>query len=380
MSNSIVIHPASGGVRSPHWRASSHLRMARNYGCCCQPQRQSVHEAWSNVREAIPTSFGDRRSPVRIAHLGAAPNGSLASLRRLNQAVLVRNFGRAIEVIHVDLPGTDFRPLFHEVNACGNAAGETSGGRIFHRAVGASFWNPLFPRHSVDMAVCHMAAHWLSGELAGRASEESEMSGDCPASPARRVRLDAEMARADWSHFWHARAKELRPGGTVWLTMLGREVGTHSADHLPVQLLKAAAREAASQGLVSVSAAESFVVPVYRRTVEETLQPFREPSLSDVFHVESVMYRESSCPLVSRWCQHRDDARFAREVARFIRGFSEWVVTRQLFGDRSRAEQRAAVVRFYALVEQQVRVLNRPLGLFRRGVITLVARRSWSAV
>ncbi len=362
MSKFIVADLPETRVRSPRWRSQSDLMMPQSYGRSCWPQRKIVRESWPEVREAIPGSSADPQRPTRIAHLGATSDGSLPSLDGLFRALTTRNPGREIEVFHVDLPGTDFRPLFRQVSAGGDLDGRQCASRVFHRVLGASFLNPLFPRQSVDMTVCHMAAHWLSHVCSSDASER------------------AEVARADWFRFWQARVEEMAVGGTVWLTMLGREVGTSSSAHLPVQLLKAAAHEAARQGWVSSSAAAALEVPVYRRTLDEALSPFQESPLSECFHVESAAYRESACPLVSRWCKHRDDARFAREVARFIRGFSESVVTRQLFGDRPRVEQRPAVARFFALVEQQVRELNRPLGLFRRGVITLVARRSGLAV
>lgn len=175
------------------------------------------------ARAAAEVPLG--KQPLRLADLGCgnAENSvepvrtALEQWRRRSQA--------AIEVVHSDLPTTDFAAV--RSHAEGYAAPSV---RTAVRA--GSFYEPLFEPASVQLVWSSTATHWLSRVPGPPPSPRSTLS----------QQVWREQARLDWERWLACRAQELVPGGQIVMvgsganrfgSVLAEELLTLVAECLP---------------------------------------------------------------------------------------------------------------------------------------------------
>jgi SAM dependent carboxyl methyltransferase len=116
---------------------------------------------FANAAENIP--IDDRDKPIVIADYGSSQGKNSLAPRGIAVKALRRRVGpdRPIFVFHVDLPTNDFTSLFELADSDPNSY-VLDEPNVLSSAIGRSFYRPVFPSGSVDLAWSSYAAHWLS--------------------------------------------------------------------------------------------------------------------------------------------------------------------------------------------------------------------------
>src|SRR5215472_15568269 len=156
-------------------------------------------------------------APLVVADYGSSQGRN--SLRPIGAAigVLRERAGaeRPISVVHTDLPGNDFSTLFHTVASDPDSyLGDDA--NIFLSAIGRSFYESLFPPHSVTLGWSSWAVQWLSRVPAVVPDHIHHQRSAVASVRAEYARQGAE----DWQTFLTLRSRELVPGGRLVVLLM----------------------------------------------------------------------------------------------------------------------------------------------------------------
>ena len=300
--------------------------MRDDYDAHSEYQRRVVDAGASLVEECVgrlvlPAPPG----ALVIADLGAGTGGnSMAALGRAVTAARGRRPDLPVVCVHADLPTNDWNTLFADLTASPDSYLRAPGPPALPMAAARSFFLPVVPAATAHLEVSYSAAHWLKDPVAAAIPDGfyfCEATGD-----ARRE--VAAQAAADWQTFLRARAADLAPGGLLLVQCVGTAADPDGAERVTARELLAAmaavAAGMARDGAVPGAAVEDYVLPVYARTVAEARAPM-EPggALADDLEVIDVSTAPVANPYLDAWRAHGDDARYARDYAGFVRGFTE---------------------------------------------------------
>lgn len=214
----------------------------------------------------------DGDGPVVVVDYGASQGrNSLAPMRVAVHALRKRlGPGRAICVVHTDLPANDFSALFATIEGASESYVEDDP-NVFPSAVGRSFYRAVTPDDYVTLGWSSYAAQWLS-------RVPTPVPGHIVAfRSAGGVRQAfADRGRRDWETFLYLRARELRRAGcfVVCLPSLD-ENGSHPSAIL-FDAANAVIDEMVAEGAIAADERERICVAAYPRTPDETLAPFAE--------------------------------------------------------------------------------------------------------
>jgi len=248
--------------------------------------RQAAREVVLPVGEA----------PVVIADYGSSQGrNSLVPMAAAIEVLRTRiGAGRAISVVHTDLPSNDFAPLF-QLLADDPASYLRDDPAVFASAVGRSFYEQTLPSASVTLGWSAWAVQWLSRTPAPVPDHvQVAYSHDAAAREAF-----ARQAARDWDVFLGCRAKELASGGRlVVLTMARTDEGDFGYRAL-LSAMYGALRALIAEGLVSQDEAARMAIPTVGRTRTEFTAPFTAASHAgltleqlDIFEGEDTIWRD----------------------------------------------------------------------------------------
>lgn len=306
--------------------------------------------------------------PYCIVDYGAADGGNSAGLlaRVVERVWQAHGRGKDIAVYHTDLPDTDWGALFRRAHCpggyhddtqhpggSGTGGGAPGGcGGVFTYAIGLSFFEQLLPRDSVCFRFAGTCFHWAS-EYVWPPQERMALAS--AATPTSRRR--ASLAADDWARLLCARARELRVGGRLLLTMPAP--GPRGENTL--RLLCGAHVVQALQGMVGEAEAAGVQWPSVHRTLDEMLAPLRDPTSEPYclgLRVDSSVVEphvaEVPNPYYASWLQHRDNDRFAGEYVSCLRCISEALLARALGALRPEPEAAQLLETCYDRVTQLV--------------------------
>ena len=353
--DAIGIHPAPplGGAMEGRGFYNAHSR----------PQAAAASRGMGLLAQAAervgPPPAG---APIVVADYGSAEGRN--SLAPVGNAIRVlrRRHRAPISVVHVDRPGNDFASLFNLLRTDPGsylAAAED----IFPYAVGASFYDRVFPAEQVCLAWCSIALHWLGALPEGVQGHAwpSHLTG------AEREPF-ARQADADWRTFLRHRAAELRPGGrlVVVVPILDRD-GSWGIGELAARTT-AALREMVRDGALREAELARMVVPVYNRTAAELEAPFADRTLDLVVEAQSL--DRSPDPLWQAYLASGDAAALAGDYAGFVRAAFGPTLAGALDPDRSPDERGAFIARLEAGVSARVAGASGPL--FNAAVMSML--------
>uniref|UniRef100_A0A0D9WAV6 Jasmonate O-methyltransferase n=1 Tax=Leersia perrieri TaxID=77586 RepID=A0A0D9WAV6_9ORYZ len=198
-----------------------------------------------------------------------------------------------------DLPNNDFNTLFHLLPQHAAAADDGNGRRYFAAAVPGSFHDRLFPERSINVFTSTFCLHWLSQvpkEVADKLSPAYNKgkvfvhSASEETGVAYRRQFQSDMAR-----FLRCRAKEMKPGGAMFLVFLGRpssSTGPTDQGHslrLFGAMFEDSWRDLIGEGIVDAERMDSFNVPSYAATLEEFREVVDDDGSFVVNRLELVM-------------------------------------------------------------------------------------------
>lgn len=338
------------------------------YNTNCQPQASDVEAAGSMLIEAARSVSESRNGqPITIADYGCAEGRNSRRVTDLLTGELEASRHPSVSIIRNDLAANDFSQLLKRAE---NPAATTTEIPEFEFIRSGSFYNPVLPSGMVDVACCFSALHWLSAS-----PESASLAGhvSCEAS----FEMNAAFARQadnDWRAFLNCRADELAAGGRLVVSILGRTSG--EPVHGPLELLQSAATVLSEEKRISTRSMEQFVIPIYRRTADEALAPFREKD-SDVSRRLLVQEkREESvvCPLLTSIQNGVNLTVAANSYVRFIRAFSESIVRTGLFSDQGAPAARENLDRLYSTMEHLAVTEPERFSLRRSRILLLIQR------
>jgi SAM dependent carboxyl methyltransferase len=285
--------------------------------------------------------------PVVIADYGSSEGrNSLASITAAIRALRSRaGPGRAISVVHTDLPNNDFAALFRTLSDSPDSY--VRGGAIFPSAIGQSFYEQILPSNSVTLGWSSWAVQWLSRTPA---PIPDHVYPDATTDAVTRTAYDNQAAD-DWRTFLTHRDRELRDGGRlVVMTMASIDDGDFGLRPLMramIDVLTGLVKE----GFISDDERRLMAIPIVGRRKVDFLAPFAERGQ---FAKLAVEYAELFVNEDHFWGEFERDHDASNFGARWA-AFSRASVSPTLaLGLKSRQKER--VVEFYNRLEAGITI------------------------
>ena len=320
--------------------------------------REAIDAATPWVLEAVDRlPLDDDGRPVRVADLGCADGGTSIGLwHRVLRALRQRVPGRAIEIVHTDLPKNDFSELFRMLH--GQTEIESFYGQIpevYPFASATSFHQAIFPPASLHLAFSAHASHYIS-KVPCPIAEHVHMVG---ATEAERAAYE-ETGRLEWQRLLALRARELVPGGRLCMMSFGIDDNGHhiggTGGVSVFDTFNTLWRELAEEGVISHEEYLRTNFPQVFRTTEQFTAPLHDEkseAWAAGLRLENIEWRNQECPFARSFEDHRDPERFAREYVPTLRSWSEPTFANGL-ANRSPDQRLAILDEFYGRYVQLV--------------------------
>lgn len=174
-----------------------------------------------------------------------------------------------------DLPSNDFNGLFNLLDRPGRFP-------YFVAGVPGSFYNLLFPRSTIHVCFSIMALHWISEVPKAVVEKVSPLynKGRVWINRGREDIAEAysKLSEKNLSSFFKCRAREMAPGGVLFLCMMGRPDTWSPAQQVSEggefcgQDFEDAWNELVTQGTISLDLRDSFNLPWYFPNADELRQ------------------------------------------------------------------------------------------------------------
>jgi hypothetical protein len=278
--------------------------------------------------------------PIVIADYGSSQGGnSLAPMRLAIDGTRTRiGPDRPILVYHVDQPSNDFNSLFEVLDASPDSYGRGDP-NVFPCAIGRSFYEPVLPANSVHIGWSSYAAQWVS-----------RVPAPIPghfifARSTGKVRAAWERQGVqDWESFLSLRARELRPGGSLVVSVPGADENGASAFEGILDHANAELAAMVDDGVITAEERSRMALNVWPRRRADLIAPFASKG-----RFQSLILEESETCLLRDpgWDAYeadRDAEALAAKRAMFFR--SIFTPTLASFLDKARAGEPGASLAF----------------------------------
>jgi len=275
--------------------------------------------------------------PFTALDLGSSEGrNALIVMDRVAESVRRRQPEQLVQTIYSDLPSNNFNRLFSNLHEA-RTAGRLSAG-IYPSAVAGSFYESLLPPASLHFATAFNALLWLDHLPAAPVPDAIVYRRPHPPRPDRTMppeTIDAftRQADRDLTHFLQARAREMVPGGKLLIVSPGDDDRSCTSDGL-YDVLNDACRDLIAAGRLERLRYERFVMPLYYRTVQETLAPLEraDSPVKGAFTVDRAESLEVPTPFFVEFDKTGDTNTLADAYMGFLRAFSEPVARAALVG------------------------------------------------
>jgi hypothetical protein len=244
---------------------------------------------------------------------------------------------RPIQTIYSDLPSNNFNQLFLNLHEAQKAGRIPAG--VYASAVAGSFYEQLLPSRSVHFAMSFNALLWLDelpvvpilDDVVYRRPSPSHPG---PLVPPATTAAFERQAHRDLVRFLQCRAEELAPGGKLLIVSPGDGTKQRVADGI-YDALNDACLDLVAAGRLPRQRYERFTMPIYFRTVAETLAPLeREDSpVKGAFVVDQADNLEVPTPFFVEFDRTGDAAMLADAYTGTLRAVSEPIARAALVGD-----------------------------------------------
>ncbi|MGY1711859.1 hypothetical protein ACI8AC_20375 [Geodermatophilus sp. SYSU D00758] len=338
------------------------------YGRHAQPQHRAAAAGygWLAAAAAAVPVPGDPQ-PLLVADMGCADGrNEMEPVGLVVDRVRERHPAVPVEVVHTDLPGNDFAPLFELLaGPDGYPAGRE---HVFPSVVGRTLYGPLVPARRLVLGWCAITLHWLSAvpvDVPGHVYPNLLPPG--PAREAIRAR-----AAADWRTFLRERARELVDRGELVLVSgASTPEGTSGAEGLFTMVGEQLARMV-DDGALRRAEAERMYYPTWNRTPAEWLDPLASDPDYEV--VDAGMSAVDDAETHPQFAVDGDAAAFAAAYEPFVRAVTERPLFRWLDPARPPEERAQVVETFYAGLRDRL-AADPPSATCRWHVMALRLRR-----
>ena len=318
---------------------TSGMKGAGYYDQHSTAQLASIQLVFDWIETALATmALPQASQPFTVLDLGSSEGrNALITMNGIVEAVRRRQADQFIQTFYSDLPSNNFNRLFlnlHEARTAGRLAAG-----VFPSAVAGSFYEPLVPPGSVHFAMAFNALLWLDALPAASVPDFVVYRRPHPPRPGLHISPEtadafARQADRDLVRFLECRARELLPGGKLLIVSPGDAAEQRLADGL-YDALNDACLDLVAAGSVPRQRYERFTMPLYFRTVAETLAPLERDGspVKGAFTVDRAETLEVPTPFLVAFDQTGDAAKLADDYTGFLRAFSEPVARAALVGD-----------------------------------------------
>ena len=243
---------------------------------------------------------GPHSQPIVIVDYGSSQGRNSLSPMRAAIEVARARLGpeRPIFVFHEDLPENDFNALFEVLDRDPESYALNTP-NVFPCAIGRSFYKNVLPPSHVHLGWCSYAAMWIS-------RIPSRIPGHffVPRSTgAVRAAFDQQGAQ-DWETFLSLRARELRPGGRLVVTVPAADDGGISGGENIVDQANSALAEMVDEGAITAEERARMAVGAWPRRRRDLLAPFAR---GGHFHDIKVGHCETNALSDPAWADYELD-------------------------------------------------------------------------
>ncbi len=335
------------------------------YSLATRGAKDVIDIATPRVLEAIhELGLTPQTQRFAMADMGCADGGTSLDMvgRTLRE---VRKLSPDIQstVIYADQPGNDFNALVGIVHGRGDFRTwleET--GQAWPVFSGSSFYLQCVPDATLDLIFSATAMHWLSA-LPCCLTDHVHMVGATGEEAAR----FATQGRQDWETILLRRARELRPGGRMVLINFCRDENGHYLGNTGginmFHTFNSIWQSFLTDGRIREEEYHRMTLPQYYRTVEEFMDPLRDPDnpcYQAGLHLESIETRVVPCPFAEQFRQNGDIQQFADGLIPTIRSWNQSIFHAGLDPERPAEEKTDIIEEYYG--EYRRRVLANPKG------------------
>ena len=245
-------------------------------------------------------AFGSDSQPIVIADYGSSQGRNSLSPMRVAIEVVRARLGseRPIFVFHEDLPENDFNSLFEVLNRDPQSYA-LHAPNVFPCAIGRSFYKSVLPPNHVHLGWCSYAAMWIS-----RIPTTIPGHFFVPSSTgAVREAFDQQGAQ-DWETFLSLRARELRAGGRLVVTVpAAHDDGTSGGEYI-VDQANSTLAEMVDEGAITAEERARMAVGAWPRRRRDLLAPFAR---GGHFHDLKVEHCETNALADPAWADYELD-------------------------------------------------------------------------
>jgi hypothetical protein len=208
--------------------------------------------------------------PIVIADYGSSQGrNSMAPMRIAIDEFRARACAeRPIQIVHTDLPSNDFAALFTALND-DPASYMAGANNVFASAIGRSYFAPILPPKSVNLAWNTWTLHWISGPVIVARDHAFPGFSQDPSV----VEAVEKRQREDLTDFLKSRSYELKPGARLLSASVGRSQGTTGWNWIG-DAFWGSIEDLGREGLLSREERTAMTVPVNARTEDQLRAPF----------------------------------------------------------------------------------------------------------
>jgi SAM-dependent methyltransferase len=302
-------------------------------------QLASIHLVFDWIESALAAMQPPPASHAfTVLDLGSSEGrNALIAMNRIIESVRRRWPEQLIQTIYSDLPSSNFNQLFLNLHEARKTGRVLPG--VYASAVAGSFYEQLLPPRSVHFAMAFNALLWLDELPNVPVPDAVAYRRPHPPRPHLHVLPEttaafSRQADRDLVRFLQGRADELAPGGKLLIVSPGDSPGHRLADGI-YDVLNDACLDLVAAGRVPRQRYERFTMPVYFRTVEETLAPLKrdDSPVKGMFSIDRAENLEAPTPFFIEFDRSGDAAKLADDYMGFLRACSEPVVRAALVGD-----------------------------------------------
>eukprot|EP00253_Pinus_taeda_P028023 PITA_28023 len=312
---------------------------------------------------------------LRIADLGCGTGiNTLSAIDFVVESIKKRYARESIsvpefEAFFSDLPLNDFNTLFRSLpHLCPRGIDEMQKQHSYYAAgVPGSFYERLFPRGKLHVAISLSALHWMSRipEAVLDKSSPAWNQGRAWIDGARKevVEAYAKQSEEDLKSFLRCRAEEMVPGGLLFILMAGRsdehpqnQLGDpySRAKHPFTQAMDQAWNDLVKENLIDEETRDAFNIPAYMRSKEEIERAFNQCEAFDIKSLKFSRVMEHSKEKQEKWM--RDPVSYGKTKANLVRATLRPIIDAHL---RSSHLSQEIFKRFEKRVAEDMKMLNK---------------------
>ncbi|ESW05401.1 hypothetical protein PHAVU_011G176200, partial [Phaseolus vulgaris] len=272
MATERVLHMKGGEGETSYTRNSL---LQRKVGSIVKPiLEDNVKLLMSNITS---------ESCWKVADLGCSsgPNSllfvsTMVSLMDKASLSLNQSRPRVLQIYMNDLFGNDFNSFFKLIPDFLERIHKEKNqnhGRCFIHATPGNFYGRLFPDDYIHFFHSSYSLHWLSQAPTSTNIAEPLNKGNVyitSANPPSVYEAYLKQFEKDFKLFLKSRSEELRSGGSMLLTFMGRDE-TYKIGH-PTEVIGMVLNDMVQEGLLDEKKLDYFDLPIYCPTAEEVRQ------------------------------------------------------------------------------------------------------------